>query len=93
MRNILIVLCMMVVFPAMADEYLGKLSENTTLIQPPMSMGSTGRNTLPIASITSTGNMARSTPTTAPAVPTVRTALTIATGKAFRFMVTTTGDS
>jgi len=28
MRNILIVLCMMVVFPAMADEYLGKLSEN-----------------------------------------------------------------
>ena len=28
MRNILIVLGMMVVFPAMADEYLGKLSEN-----------------------------------------------------------------
>ena len=28
MRNILIVLCIMVAFPAMADEYLGKLSEN-----------------------------------------------------------------
>ena len=28
MRNILIVLCIMVAFPAMADEYLGKLSTN-----------------------------------------------------------------
>ena len=28
MRNTLIVLCIMVAFPAMADEYLGKLSEN-----------------------------------------------------------------
>jgi len=28
MRNILIVLSMMVVFPVMADEYLGQLSEN-----------------------------------------------------------------
>ena len=28
MRNILIVLSMLLTFPAMADEYLGKLSEN-----------------------------------------------------------------
>ena len=28
MRNILIVLCILLAFPAMADEYLGKLSEN-----------------------------------------------------------------
>jgi hypothetical protein len=28
MRNIMIVLSMLLTFPAMADEYLGKLSEN-----------------------------------------------------------------